>query len=121
MVNSERFSQLATVSKRIQILFLILFPVNAILGTILKTTWIFYIAPAIFCISWLLPGILLVLGFPSLAQAWLKGMVLYTPDKPWRELSTRQKLFVYFHSLMCFVAAAGLIIMFVNANVHLKP
>jgi ABC-type glycerol-3-phosphate transport system permease component len=85
----------------------------------LKTTWVFYIAPVLICVSWLVPGILLVLMSPSLAQAWLRGIIPRIPATPWKDLLTGQKVSVYFFSSLCFIGAVGVLItMIANANIR---
>ncbi|MCJ7433887.1 MAG: hypothetical protein MUO77_10405 [Anaerolineales bacterium] len=51
-------------------------------------------------VCWMTPGLLVVLGAPELAHAWLLGgnSILFT-NKPWRQLSGDEKFLVYFSAL----------------------
>jgi len=52
-------------------------------------------------ISWITPGILIVLRSPWLAQAWLRGINPFAISAaPWEQLSNGKKLLIYFWSLL---------------------
>ena len=52
-------------------------------------------------ISWLAPGIFIVVGHPGLAHAWLKGINSFSISiEPWEQLSFGKKIFVYFYALL---------------------
>lgn len=111
--NSERFFKLVSVSRRIQFLFYLLFPVGAILGMISRVILFSYIGPSLIFVSWLVPGLSIVLGAPWIAQAWLKGINSSFPATPWNQLTKGQKLSIYFYSMCSFTAAAGIAILVV--------
>jgi hypothetical protein len=56
-------------------------------------------------ISWLMPGVFLLLGVPWLAHAWLRGInPIAVPSTPWEQMSPGGKIFVYFHSILTVVS-----------------
>jgi hypothetical protein len=66
-------------------------------------------------ISWITPGILILMGLPWLARAWHRGInPILDSDIPWEQLSNAQKFLTYFWSLLIsgftLLAIIGLII-----------
>ncbi len=51
-----------------------------------------------FLVSWVMPGVLFVLGLPSLARAWLRGLdpLSGADHNTWQGLSAAQRVTVYF-------------------------
>ena len=74
-----------------------------------------FVGAILFFVSWITPGILIILRVPWLAQAWLRGIdpFAYT-DKPWEQLSTIQRFSVYFVSLLLSTFAVTGIIYFIT-------
>ncbi len=73
------------------------------------STMLFVISVFLLAISWVTPGILIILKTPWLAHVWLRGInreVIW--DKPWEQLSSIQKSLIYFWSILffCFVLLA---------------
>jgi hypothetical protein len=61
---------------------------------------LFAISVLLLAISWLTPGILIILGTPWLAYAWFRGMnTAIVQDKPWEQLSGFQKISIYFWAI----------------------
>ena len=88
------------------ILFLIIPMISEEAGLfILK--WLKFIPPIIgsialilLAVSWIMPGIFVVLGKPQLAHKWLRRInPVVISATPWGQLSGRQKLFTYIWSL----------------------
>ena len=49
-------------------------------------------------VSWTTSGLLVILGKPWLAQAWLRGINSFIiPATPWDELSIGKKIMIYFY------------------------
>lgn len=66
-------------------------------------------------VSWIMPGILILLGVPWLARAWLRGVnPVAISATPWEQLSSGQKLLTYVWSLIfsgfILLAIIGLIL-----------
>ncbi len=62
---------------------------------------ILVIAVLLFIISWITPGILILLRTPWLAYAWLRGINTFVfGDTPWEDLSSIQKFPTYFWSIL---------------------
>ena len=52
-------------------------------------------------ISWITPGILVILGTPQLVHAWLRGInPIGVRNKPWEELSDIEKVLIYFWAIL---------------------
>lgn len=55
----------------------------------------------VLAISWVMPGIFLLLGIPWLAHAWLQGGNPYLfPPTPWEQTHSIDKLLVYINSII---------------------
>ncbi len=64
----------------------------------------------LFCVSWITPGILIILGHPNLAYAWNHGInPLGFSDTPWELLSSKQRRSVYVKSMITFLAVVAYI------------
>ena len=67
----------------------------------------------LFIISWITPGLLVVLGTPQLVHAWLRG-ILGVRNKSWEELSDIEKVLIYFWAILLsgftVLAIVGLIL-----------
>jgi hypothetical protein len=52
-------------------------------------------------VSWITPGILVILGTPQLVHAWLRGInPVGVRNKPWEELSDIERVLIYFWALL---------------------
>ena len=63
------------------------------------------------CVNWAAPGVLIILGYPSLAYAWLHGvnpLVFSSPS--WESLSSEQRKSVYLNSMVTLFAIIAFIV-----------
>ena len=101
------------ISRRIMYSFILIFCLLATIGIFLQVLgfsgyWLetigavlFVIAAVFLGISWIMPGVLIVLGVPWLAQAWLRGMNPVAVWKTsWEQSSVFQKCLIYFWSTL---------------------
>ena len=96
------------VSQRITRFFYVCFitaGLMAILGlnqTLLKVIRIglSWTSLVLIAVSWILPGIFILLRRPWLARAWLRGIMPSISSTPWEELSRGAVFFTYFHSIL---------------------
>lgn len=113
------------ISRRIASTCLALFLTAILIGAITESYdlgWIALTAPFIggislvlLAISWMMPGILILLGVPWLARAWLSGGVNpIISNTPWEQLSDGQKFLTYLWSIsisgFALLAITGLIL-----------
>ena len=65
---------------------------------------LFTIGAILGIVGWIVPGILIILGRPNLAYAWLDGVhpSVYT-RVPWGELTSHKRRSVYFESMIPLV------------------
>ena len=69
---------------------------------------LFAISALLIAISWITPGILIILGTPWLAKAWLQGVRRGGIwDTPWEQLSGIQKFLIYFWAI--FISGSALL------------
>ena len=69
---------------------------------------LFAISALLIAISWITPGILIILGTPWLAKAWLQGVRRGGIwDTPWEQLSGTQKFLIYFWAI--FISGSALL------------
>jgi hypothetical protein len=62
-------------------------------------------------VNWVVPGVLIILGYPSLAYAWLHGvnpLVFSSPS--WESLSSEQRKSVYLNSMVTLFAIIAFIV-----------
>ena len=86
-------------SRNIFILLLLIMFVAIITG-IKILVWL---GGVLLVVSWLTPGVLLILNRPWLAQSWLRGInSAWIPASPWEELSSGKKFLIYINSLIFF-------------------
>ena len=101
------------ISKRIFWSSILIGCLSALLGIplqILELTWRWFdifggvliaIAMLLLVISWVTPGILIILGVPRLTHAWLRGInPVAIRNKPWEELSDFEKVLIYFWAIL---------------------
>lgn len=114
------------ISRRIFWVFFIIFFLLAglirELAEFYKLNWLLMTTPFIggisltlLAISWIMPGILILLRLPWLARAWLRGVnPIAVTATPWEQLSSGQKFLTYVWSLVfsgfTLLAITGLII-----------
>jgi hypothetical protein len=66
-------------------------------------------------ISWITPGILIVLKFPWLAQFWLRGInSFWFSGDPWDQLTGWKKFTIYFFSILFSSTAIIAIASYIN-------
>lgn len=93
----------------------------SVLSEILQLNWLVVAFTVLFVvavlISWITPGIFLMLGKPWLAHAWLRGInPIWYSATPWRQLSLGAKVYIIVQSTIIAVfASMALIIVFLNA------
>ena len=83
-------------------------------GIITRFKILVWLAVVLLVVSWLTPGILLILNRPGLAQSWLRGLnSTFIPASPWEKLSSGKKFLVYINSLILsgFVVIAFIVYM----------
>jgi ABC-type microcin C transport system permease subunit YejB len=101
------------ISKRIFWSSILIFCISALLGIplqILELRWRWFdvfggaliaVAMMLLVISWVTPGILIILGVPKLTHAWLRGInPVAIRNKPWEELSDIEKVLIYFWAIL---------------------
>jgi hypothetical protein len=99
------------VSRSIFVIFLFLM----IGGAITKIKLLVFLGAFFASISWITPGILILLNLPRLAQSWLRGInTVWIPGEPWEQLTDWKKFLIYFYStifsVITIVAIANYII-----------
>jgi hypothetical protein len=61
---------------------------------------LYIISELLLVVSWVTPGILIVLRVPWLAHAWLRGInPIAVPSTPWEQLSGGRKASIYFYAI----------------------
>jgi hypothetical protein len=104
------FLKFYSVSKIIFRSFLFLFAIAGIMA-ILGITWLLPISiwlsklsSILLIISWITPGLLVILNVPWLARGWLRGInpLYYSKRQPWGYLSSRERISVYIQSIVLF-------------------
>jgi hypothetical protein len=112
--NSEYLVQkFNSISRKIFVSFLVLFFLGGAIGASLRSlhvTWkwleiisiiLLAISVLLLAISWITPGILILLRVPWLAHAWLRGInPVAISDTPWKQLSGFQKFYFCFMSIV---------------------
>ena len=113
------------ISRRIVWSYLALFLLGVLIGPFTESydlNWLKVIVQFIgvtsvilLAISWIMPGILILLRVPWLARAWFRGGINpIVSDTPWEELSSIQKFLTYIWSTaisgFTLLAIMGLII-----------
>ena len=112
--NSEYLVQkFNSTSKKIFISFMVLFFLGGAIGASLQSlhvTWkwleiisitLLAISVLLLAISWITPGILILLRVPWLAHAWLRGInPVAISNTSWEQLSGFQKVLIYFGSIL---------------------
>ena len=105
-------NQTVKISRRILwVLFIIFFLLAGLLNElteIFNLNWLRVFLPFIggislisLAISWVMPGILILIGKPWLARAWLRGInSIAVSATPWEQLSGWQKLLTYIWSFI---------------------
>ena len=59
------------------------------------------VALLLLIISWIMPGILILLGVPWVAHAWIRGINPITvPSTPWEQMSSERKTSIYLYSIL---------------------
>lgn len=102
----------ASISSRIFISFIVLFCLSGTIGALsifyeIKWKWLevfnallYIISELLLVVSWVTPGILIVLRVPWLAHAWLRGInPIAVPSTPWEQLSSGRKASIYFYAI----------------------
>jgi hypothetical protein len=80
---------------------------------------LFSISAVLLVISWITPGVLIILGTPWLAHAWLRGInssVIW--DMPWEQLSGIQKFLIYFWAIFISGSALLAIVTFILLSIR---
>jgi hypothetical protein len=132
----ERKSELAVekivlISRRIFWSFMALFFLAGLVSAFTESydlKWLEAIVPFIGGISllllvasWIMPGILILLGVPWLAHAWLRGInPIGISSTPWEEMSVGGKFLIYLYSTILFVAIILAIMSFILTLVSAK-
>ncbi len=111
--NELKRKSVTQISGRIFLSSMLIFCISALIGIplqILGLQWkwleilgsIFLLfAFVLLGISWITPGILLILGVPWFTHAWLRGINPWAIwNKPWEELSDIQKVLIYFWAIL---------------------
>lgn len=69
------------------------------------------ISSVIFAINYIMPILFIVLGYPQLAHAWLRGTSpTVITSTPWRDMSALERGSIYFHSIVSFVMITFVVI-----------
>lgn len=96
-MNKNSLTMVFQISRSIFVLFLIL----VIFGAITKISLLVYFGMILASISWITPGILIVLNFPWFAQFWLRGInSFWFSGDPWDQLTGWKKFTIYFFSIL---------------------
>jgi len=115
------------------IVFFFLSGVISAVTTYLELKWIWLEAIAkmlILCallllgVSWITPGLLIILGVPNFAHAWLRGLSpiwfsnIWFSNKPWEKLSGDEKFPIYSSAIalsaVTLFAIVGFILQFLR-------
>ena len=113
------FREIATLSKNIFLLFFVS-AICGLLSQLLGIKWLLTIFGILFLlvffVSWITPGIFVILWRPWLAHAWLYGInPIMISSKPWTQLSDLAKIGICTQSLiMSAFASIGLIMTITN-------
>jgi hypothetical protein len=105
--------RLTYISRNIFYSFLLIFCLSAVFGIfsqVLEISWTWFevighallvFSVGLLVISWITPGILILLGKPWLAHAWLRGINPVAIWKtPWEQSSGFQDFLIYFWSIL---------------------
>ena len=114
------FREIATLSRNIFISWFVLF-LGSFLLFISRIDWLQPIILAVsfiaVFISFIVPGMFVVLMKPWFAHAWLYGInPIGFSSKPWTELSPLGRIGIYFQALIMAIFACGLLIMIIKEN-----
>ncbi len=113
------FREIATLSKNVFLLILVL-AICSVFSELLGIKWLlatfgilFLLA---FLVSWITPGVFVILWRPWLAHAWLYGInPIMISSKPWTQLSNLAKIGICAQSMiMALFASVGLIMTITN-------
>jgi hypothetical protein len=110
--HTEKFLLVVSTSRIYDLLLFLIFPGAVVLGVLFQKRWFGLIGVSFICVSWLLPGLFMILKVPWFAQAWLRGMNSHFPEAPWEQLTGRQKFSIYLYSSICFIASVSGAIMY---------
>jgi len=113
------FREIATLSKNIFLSFFVS-AICSLLSQLLGIKWLLTIFGILFLlvffVSWITPGVFVILWRPWLAHAWLYGInPIMISSKPWTQLSDFAKTGICAQSLiMASFASVGLIMTITN-------
>ena len=75
-----------------------------------------WISLILLSISWLMPGVLILLRVPWFAHAWLRGINSRLTSKPFEQMSNGEIFLIYFWSIIISVFMVLAIIVFIRFN-----
>jgi hypothetical protein len=120
-------NQTTLISRRIFWSFIGVFIFTGLISTFTETynvRWLNIFVPFIgwislilLAISWLMPGILILLGVPWFAHAWLRGInPIGISSRPFEQMSNGEIFLIYFYSIIISAFMVVAIIAFVRFN-----
>jgi hypothetical protein len=84
-------------------------------GAITKIKILVLLGSILIAVSWITPGILILLNMPWLAQSWLRGInTIWIPAEPWENLTDWKKFLIYFYSIIFSVSMTFAIASYIN-------
>ena len=86
-------------------------------GAILLVAGLSIVGVLLFCVNWIVPGLLIIFRCPDLAYAWLHGRnpIVYSSTS-WELLSNNKREKVYFDSIITFLMTVAFIIWAISEN-----
>jgi|GEM_PF-3429609 len=123
--SDDRVQRVTYTSRKVFSLTIFLFCLAgaiAALFQLLELTWkwlemvgiiLFGISQLLLVVSFIVPGVLIVLGTPRLAHAWFRGGNKTIWKTPWENLSGFSKYCFYFGALLSFIFALLIILVWV--------
>jgi len=120
-----------SVSSRVFISFIVMFCLSGAIGALsiffgINWKWLKVISALLnaisellLVVSWVTPGLLIILGVPRLARAWLRGInPIAVSSTPWEELSNEEKISVYLYAIGISAFTLFAIVGFVLYNIR---